>query len=357
VKIRAVSKAVFKDTDQEKLFEGPLMFSSFAAQPGGEPAYLPLPTGPSGMEMLSRTLTEKLEDYNSSHSIMDLVLFEQAMEVRACASPLSIVSVESRADFDDPPPPLPPPRALLQHIVRICRIISLPGGNAMLIGVGGSGKQSLSKLSAFICGHDIRQLAVTSKFTVTDLKENLKEYYRMTGVKGTGLVFMLTDSQIVNDKFLVYINDILASGWIADLFERDEIDAMFGSLRNEAKASGVLVDQFDEMLKFFISRVRSNLHLVLCFSPVGDAFRVRARRFPGLINCTVIDRFHAWPKDALVSVAARFISDLDLTSEAVKASVGLHMAEVHMTVTAASDDFKEKLRRYNYVTPKSFLEL
>ena len=48
----------------------------------------------------------------------------------------------------------------------------------MLIGVGGSGKQSLSKLSASICGYDIRQLSVTSKFTVMDLKENLKEYYR-----------------------------------------------------------------------------------------------------------------------------------------------------------------------------------
>ena len=98
-----------------------------------------------------------------------------------------------------------------------------------------------------------------------------------------------------------------------------QIDAIFGALRNEAKASGVLVDQFVEMvssypqagalqrsadtlplpfndfqLKYFIGRVRSNLHLILCFSPVGDAFRVRARRFPGLINCSSIDRCECW---------------------------------------------------------------
>ena len=38
-------------------------------------------------------------------------------------------------------------------------------------------------------------------------------------------------------------------------------------------------------------------HVVLCFSPVGDLFRIRAmhRRFPVLINCTSIDWFHAWP--------------------------------------------------------------
>lgn len=36
----------------------------------------------------------------------------------------------------------------------------------MLIGVGGSGKQSLSRLAAFICGFEVRQLSVTSKFKV-----------------------------------------------------------------------------------------------------------------------------------------------------------------------------------------------
>jgi len=321
--LRAVAKLVWKEVDQEALFAGPVLFTSFAGQPSAEPTYLPLPTGPAGMDLLSKTLIDKLEDYNTSHSIMDLVLFEQAME----------------------------------HVARICRIISNPGGNAMLIGVGGSGKQSLSRLSAHICGYEMRQLQVTSRFTVTDLKDSLKEMYRVSGVKGVGLVFLLTDSQIVNDKFLVYVNDILASGWISDLFERDELDAIYGSLRNEAKAAGVMADVQDEMLKFFISRVRSNLHLILCFSPVGATFRVRARRFPGLINCTVIDKFHAWPKEALVSVAARFIDDLDLATPAVKESVALHMAEVHTAVTVISDEFKEKMRRYNYVTPKSFLEL
>jgi dynein heavy chain len=111
------------------------------------------------------------------------------------------------------------------------------------------------------------------------------------------------------------------------------------------------------MLKYFIVRTRALFHIVLCFSPVGATFRVRARRFPGLINSTSVDKFHPWPRDALMSVANRFIEDVDLVNETVKSSVAQHMAELHVSVTDMSVDFREKMRRYNYVTPKSFLEL
>lgn len=84
----------------------------------------------------------------------------------------------------------------MKHVCRICRIISNPQGNAMLIGVGGSGKQSLSRLSAFICQYDVTQLSVSSDFSVEELKENLRDMYKKAGVKGTPMVFLMTDGQI-----------------------------------------------------------------------------------------------------------------------------------------------------------------
>lgn len=44
-------------------------------------------------------------------------------------------------------------------------------------------------------------------------------------------------------------------------------------------------------------QVRKYLHVVLCFSPVGDRFRIRARQFPALVNCTSFDWFHTWPAE------------------------------------------------------------
>ena len=111
------------------------------------------------------------------------------------------------------------------------------------------------------------------------------------------------------------------------------------------------------MMEFFIQRVTENLHTVLCFSPVGDQFRQRARKFPGLCNCTTIDWFHPWPRKALHSVATKFLDDLEVANEDVKMNIPDHMAEVHLSVEDASANYMKIYRRYNYTTPKSFLEL
>jgi dynein heavy chain, axonemal len=100
-----------------------------------------------------------------------------------------------------------------------------------------------------------------------------------------------------------------------------------------------------------------NLHVVLCFSPVGDKFRIRARQFPALVNCTAYDWFHGWPHEALVSVANRFLVEIPDIDEDVRANIAAHMAFVHTEVTTASVQYREAVRRYCYTTPKSYLEL
>ncbi len=285
-----------------------------------EPVYLPVK---GGLPSLKKVLNEKLSEYNESKPIMDLVLFTQA--------------------------------AL--HVVRICRILFNPRGNALLVGVGGSGKQSLAKLATFICGYDMVLVSLNSTFGIFDLQEILKELYRRSGMKGERVAFLMTDQQILHEKFLVYINDLLSTGDIPDLFNKDEIDGIFGRLRSEAKSLGIPPDSRDRMMEFFLGRVKANLHIILCFSPIGTAFRLRARRFPALINCCQIDWFHPWPKDALVSVANAYLQDTNLGTPEVQENVCYHMAEVHLSVTHVSEEFKKVCRRYNNVTPKSFLEL
>ena len=114
-----------------------------------------------------------------------------------------------------------------------------------------------------------------------------------------------------DEKFLVLINDLLASGEIPDLFASDEYENIINGVRNEVKSAGIQ-DTRENCWSFFIDRVRKQLKVVLCFSPVGTTLRVRSRKFPAIVNCTNIDWFHEWPQEALISVSTRFLSEVDL---------------------------------------------
>jgi dynein heavy chain, axonemal len=202
----------------------------------------------------------------------------------------------------------------MKHVCKITRIISADQGHALLVGVGGSGKQSLSRLSAFICQCKPESIVISSSYGINDLKANLQTYYQRTGVKDEGIMFLFTEGQITNERFLVFINDLLSSGEISDLFPAEDVEQIVNNVRSAVKGEGQ-VDNKDNCWKYFIDRVKKNLHMALCFSPVGDAFRNRARKFPALINCTVIDWFTQWPEDALLSVAAKFLDEVEMGEE------------------------------------------
>lgn len=80
------------------------------------------------------------------------------------------------------------------------------------------------------------------------------------GVKGTAITFLMTDNQIVNEKFLVYINDLLSTGYIADLCTQEDKDTFCNSVRGEVKQAG-MVDSTDNCWDFFIDKVNYVLRL------------------------------------------------------------------------------------------------
>uniref|UniRef100_A0A8C0HXD6 Dynein axonemal heavy chain 11 n=1 Tax=Balaenoptera musculus TaxID=9771 RepID=A0A8C0HXD6_BALMU len=306
----------FEGVDSYVLLQQPLIYCHFA-NGSKDPCYLPV----RDWEVLRTFLTEALDNYNELNAAMHLVLFEDSM----------------------------------QHVCRISRILRTPRGYALLIGVGGSGKQSLSRLAAHVCSLEVFQITLTEGFGIQELRVDLANLYIRTGAKNMPTAFLLTDAQVLDESFLVLINDLLASGEIPDLFSDEDVDKIISGIRNEVHGLG-MVDSRENCWKFFLARVRLQLKIILCFSPVGHTLRSRAQKFPALVNCTAVDWFHAWPQEALVTVSRRFIEETKGIEPLDKDSISLFMAHVHTSVNEMSTRYYQNERRHNYTTPKSFLE-
>jgi dynein heavy chain len=109
------------------------------------------------------------------------------------------------------------------------------------------------------------------------------------------------------------VNNILNTGEIPNLYPADEKADICEMVRPAAKNENRCPEGTPAQLySYFVERCRKKLHIVLCFSPIGESFRTRVRNFPSLVNCTTIDWFSEWPKDALESVAKRFLGDIEM---------------------------------------------
>lgn len=229
-----------------------LLFGDFMV-PGADPAlYLEL-TDP---HELSRVVSEYLDEYNAnSKAPMNLVLFTFALE----------------------------------HAVRISRILRQPGGNALLVGLGGSGRQSLTRLAAFMNDYKVTVIEITSTYSRGDWCDDLRATLRQAGEKGLQTVFLFSDTQIKDERMVEDLSNLLNTGEVPNLFDGSDQVSICEGVSARAKKAGMDGSRA-ELFAFFVSEVQRNLHIALAFSPIpADSFRTRLRMFPSLVTATTIN--------------------------------------------------------------------
>eukprot|EP01107_Rhizomastix_libera_P011726 TRINITY_DN2935_c0_g1_i3.p1 TRINITY_DN2935_c0_g1~~TRINITY_DN2935_c0_g1_i3.p1 ORF type:complete len:3350 (-),score=861.62 TRINITY_DN2935_c0_g1_i3:62-10111(-) len=277
----------------------------------------------SDMNALVKFSEESLEYYNqTSKTPMKLVMFLEAIE----------------------------------HVARVSRVIRQPQGNALLLGVGGSGRKSSAYLAASMAGYDVFQIEISSKYGVEEWHEDIKKMLMAAGLENKPTVFVFDDIQILEESFLEDINSILNSGEVPNIWLPEELESIYTTVRPLCENAGLAITK-ESIYNFFIQLVRNNFHMVICMSPVGDVFRDRLRMFPSLVNCCTIDWFSGWPDDALKSVAMNFLSEMQDVPEDMRHPISEMCIKVFRSVEKSSLQYKQELNRSNYVTPTSYLEL
>jgi dynein heavy chain len=243
------------------------------------------------------------------------------------------------------------------HILRIARVLRQARGSLMLIGMGGSGKQSLIRISSFMYEMQYRTVEIRKGMNNKMFREDIKELMFESGIHGRKIAFTMTDNQIVSESFLEDLNNMLNTGEIPNLMAIEDKELIFGDEMRKVVIEKKLIDTNDVMAAQFVDRVREYLHICLCMSPVGDALRIRARNFPSLVNCCTLDWFSSWPKEALLYVSTSFLKEIELPNNDIRENLANMCASVHVSVKEESETFWGELRRRIYTTPKSYLDL
>ena len=272
---------------------------------------------------LGETMNNSLQEYNEMNIPMNLVLFVDAMA----------------------------------HVCRISRVLRQPGGNALLLGVGGSGRQSLSRLASHLADFRVFQIEITKNYRVLEWREDLKTVLKIAGYELRPVVFLFVDTQITDEIFLENVNNILSSGEVPNLMDDSDLGAIFDKMTPMVQQQGLPTNKTN-LYAQFIKCIKKNLHIVMCMSPLGEEYRTRIRQFPSLINCCTIDWFSPWPSEALSAVARTLMAkEAESMENTVFDGIVKLCTQMHDSVRVKSDEFLEEMRRHNYVTSTSYLEL
>ncbi|GBG31493.1 Dynein heavy chain, cytoplasmic [Hondaea fermentalgiana] len=210
---------------------------------------------------------------------------------------------------------------VLEHVLRIDRVLRQPLGHLLLVGKSGAGKTVLSRFVAWMNGLRVFQIKLSRKYSLDDFDEDLRYIMKQAGCQGEKVCFIFDESNVLESAFLERMNALLASGEVPGLFEGDEYNALMSACREAIQrdgTSGAVIDTDDdeEVFKAFTRAVQRNLHVVFTMNPASSDLKNRAATSPALFNRCVVDWFGDWSGQALAQVAHEFTRTLDLEASA-----------------------------------------
>lgn len=202
---------------------------------------------------------------------------------------------------------------MLDHILRIDRVLRQHQGHMILVGPSSSGKSTLTKFVAWMNGIKVVQMRVHRGYSIQDFQKKLRQVL-FDCLKGEKLCFLMDESSLLETAFIERMNTLLANSEVPGLFEGDDYTLLMKECAIESTAQGLLLDSEDELYAWFTEQVSTNLHVVFTLSDVGHGDKMQVNSSPALFNRCVLNWMGDWTQRSLEEIASVKLQDIALDS-------------------------------------------
>lgn len=200
---------------------------------------------------------------------------------------------------------------LLDHVLRIDRVLKQAQGHMMLVGTSASGKSTLVKFVSWMNGFKLVQLRVHSGYTVDEFEATLRKVL-VSCVKGTKICFLIDESCILESSFIERMNSLLANSEIPGLFEGEYLDSLLNVCAAESASQGLLLESPAELNEWFKKQVTAHLHVVFTVCDIYSEKNALLQSSPALFNRCVINWMGNWSMKTLGEVAEALLAKVPM---------------------------------------------
>jgi len=234
------------------------------------------------------------------------------------------------------------------NIATIAHVLKIPRATSMQVGLGSSGRTTLTKIASFMLGYEFQSPEIRKDMSLVDFRDNLKALMMNAVSKKQHTTFLFKDEHIIDESFFENVYSFITSAEISGLLNADDWRAVTALFTEEPNGPSVQTQ--------FWAAAGEFVHVVLCFSPLGNALRTRMRQYPCLLGSCSVSWLLDWQQDSLKEISARLTENVKFETPALQSAFVHSISSMHeLAVNMATRSFKET-GRLNFVTPGHFLE-
>lgn len=201
---------------------------------------------------------------------------------------------------------------MLDHILRIDRILRQVQGHGMLLGPSRTGKTTMTKFVAWLNGLTVLQPNMHRNYTILEFDEFLRKLLIKCAIDEEKYCLIIDESHVLETSFLERMNTLLANSDIPDLFQGDQYDGLMAALKRKVLSLGLLIDGEQEMYIWFTQQISKNLHVIFTMCDSKNEINSAIMTSPALFNRCVINWMGEWSTAIMFQVANEIIQPMPL---------------------------------------------